>query len=84
MALNQLVVRFGVDCPDDESNALTRKAIEKIQSDGILFAGGAKWRGRDVLRLSVTNFQTTSDQAELAVESIIAAFRSVSNDALRR
>jgi hypothetical protein len=44
----------------------------------MIFAGGAKWRGRDVLRLSVTNFQTTSDQAECAAKSIIAAFKSVS------
>ncbi|MFB2607796.1 aspartate aminotransferase family protein, partial [Rhizobium phaseoli] len=43
--------------------------------------GGAKWRRRDVLRLSVTNFQTTSDQARLAAESIIAAYKSVSDSA---
>ncbi|PDT07617.1 pyridoxal-dependent decarboxylase [Rhizobium sp. M1] len=81
VALNQIVVRFAADRPDDESNALTRKAIEKIQADGILFAGGAKWRGRDVLRLSVSNYQTTADQAELAAESIIAAYKSVSDPA---
>ncbi|NKL78510.1 pyridoxal phosphate-dependent decarboxylase family protein [Rhizobium leguminosarum] len=78
VTLNQLVIRFGADLPSEEGDALTRKTIEKIQADGIIFAGGAKWRGRDVLRLSVTNFQTTSDQAQLAAQSIIAAFNSVS------
>ncbi|MGO8038811.1 pyridoxal phosphate-dependent decarboxylase family protein [Rhizobium leguminosarum] len=78
VTLNQLVIRFGADLPSEEGNALTRKTIEKIQADGIIFAGGAKWRARDVLRLSVTNFQTTSDEAQLAAQSIIAAFKSVS------
>lgn len=78
VVLNQLVIRFGTDLPSEEGDALTRKTIEKIQADGMIFAGGAKWRGRDVLRLSVTNFQTTSDEAQLAAQSIIAAFKSVS------
>ncbi|MBY5346654.1 pyridoxal phosphate-dependent decarboxylase family protein [Rhizobium leguminosarum] len=78
VALNQLVIRFGADLASDEGDALTRKTIGKIQADGIIFAGGAKWRGRDVLRLSVTNFQTTSDEAQLAAQSIITAFKSVS------
>ena len=78
VALNQLIIRFDTDLPSEEGDALTRKTIEKIKADGMIFAGGAKWRGRDILRLSVTNFQTTSDQAQLAAESIIAAFKSVS------
>ncbi|RWY81410.1 aspartate aminotransferase family protein [Rhizobium leguminosarum] len=78
VVLNQLVIRFGTDLPPEEGDALTRKTIEKIQADGMIFAGGAKWRGRDVLRLSVTNFQTTSDEAQRAAQSIITAFKSVS------
>lgn len=78
VTLNQLVIRFGADLPSEEGDALTRKTIGKIQADGMIFAGGAKWRGRDILRLSVTNFQTTSDEAQLAAQSIIAAFKSVS------
>ncbi len=78
ITLNQLILRFAADLPDDESDAITRKTIAKIREDATLFAGGAKWRGRDVLRLSVTNFQTTADEARLAAESIVAAFRSVS------
>jgi glutamate/tyrosine decarboxylase-like PLP-dependent enzyme len=80
VALNQLVIRFGAGRSDEDGDALTRKTIEKIQADGLIFAGGAKWHGRDVLRLSVTNFQTTSDQAETAAKSIITAFRSVSGN----
>lgn len=78
VVLNQLVIRFGTDLPSEEGDALTRKTIEKIQADGMIFAGGAKWRGRDVLRLSITNWQTTADEAQLAAQSIIAAFKSVS------
>ncbi|MGO7415120.1 pyridoxal-dependent decarboxylase [Rhizobium ruizarguesonis] len=77
VALNQLVIRLGADLPSEEGDTLTRKTIEKIQADGMIFAGGAKWRSRDVLRLSVTNFQTTSDEAQRAAQSIIAAFKSV-------
>ncbi|MBY3598812.1 pyridoxal phosphate-dependent decarboxylase family protein [Rhizobium bangladeshense] len=78
VTLNQLILRFATDRPDDESDAITRKTIEKIREEATLFAGGARWRGRDVLRLSVINFQTTADEARLAAESIVAAFRSVS------
>ncbi|PDT15592.1 aspartate aminotransferase family protein [Rhizobium sp. J15] len=77
VTLNQLILRFATDRPDEESDAITRKTIERIRAEATLFAGGAKWRGRDVLRLSVTNFQTTEDEARLAADSIIAAYRSV-------
>ncbi|MGO8242073.1 aspartate aminotransferase family protein, partial [Rhizobium ruizarguesonis] len=69
--------RLGADLPSEEGDTLTRKTIEKTKADGRIFAGGAKWRTRDVLRLSVTNFQTTADEAQRAAQSIIAAFKSV-------
>ncbi len=35
---------------------LTRRTIARLQQDGICFAGGATWRGQQVMRLSVISW----------------------------
>jgi glutamate/tyrosine decarboxylase-like PLP-dependent enzyme len=76
VVLNQVVVRFGADLPDEQGDDLTRRTIDALQRDGELFAGGATWRGRQVMRLSVTNHQTDLDEAKKSAEAIVAAYRS--------
>jgi glutamate/tyrosine decarboxylase-like PLP-dependent enzyme len=76
VVLNQIVVRFGADLPDEQGDDLTRRTIDALQRDGELFAGGATWRGRQVMRLSVTNHQTDLDEAKKSAEAIVAAYRS--------
>jgi glutamate/tyrosine decarboxylase-like PLP-dependent enzyme len=71
VVLNQFIVRFG---EDDE---LTLKTIARIQQDGVCFAGGAKWRGKQVMRVSVIGFETDETQAKISSEAIIAAWRVV-------
>ena len=75
VALNQVVVRFG----DDEraDNALTVKTIERIQADGTCMAAGAEWKGRWIMRLSVTSWATTEQDADRSVAAIIEAWRAV-------
>ncbi len=69
--LNQVIVRFG------DSDAATEAAIARIQADGVLFAGGARWRGQWVMRLSVISGPTTQDDADRASEAILNAWRVV-------
>ena len=75
VVLNQIIVRFG---SGEDADRLTMETIAAIQADGVLFAGGARWRGRWVLRLSVISAPTTDLDAAQAVEAICAAWRRVS------
>jgi glutamate/tyrosine decarboxylase-like PLP-dependent enzyme len=77
VVLNQAVVRFGADRPDEESDRLTRRVIEGVQADGTCFVGGASWRGRWVMRLSVVNHSTSEADARQSVEAIKRVWRSL-------
>jgi glutamate/tyrosine decarboxylase-like PLP-dependent enzyme len=63
VVLNQVAVHFG-------SDAETQATIAKVQADGVCFVGGAQWRGRQVMRVSVTNENTTEADVDAAIEGI--------------
>lgn len=71
VVLNQIIVRFGND------DAQTLETIRRIQSDGTLFAGGARWRDRWVMRLSVISAPTTEADIDRSCEAICTAWRAV-------
>jgi glutamate/tyrosine decarboxylase-like PLP-dependent enzyme len=75
VTLNQMLLRFGAQ--SEKADDLTRRAIARLQQDGISFAGGAIWRGQQVMRLSVISWYTTVEEAGVAADSIIAAWRAV-------
>lgn len=75
--LNQVIVRFGSAEPGAEADRQTVETIRRIQHDGVLFAGGADWRGRKVMRLSVTSWGTTLEEGQKAVDGILQAFDAV-------
>ncbi len=62
--LNQVIVRFG------DSDDLTQAVIDRVQEDGTCFAGGARWRGRWVMRISVISWPTTDEDGDLSAETI--------------
>ena len=70
VVLNQLILRFG----DDDARTLA--TIARLQADGVAYAGGAKWRGLWVMRLSVIGWSTTDDDAVRTADAIVAAFRA--------
>ena len=70
VALNQVAVHFG-------SDAETRAVIAKVQSDAVCFVGGAQWRGKAIMRISVTNENTTEADVDRSVEAMLSAWRSV-------
>ncbi|MSP00151.1 MAG: aspartate aminotransferase family protein [Acetobacteraceae bacterium] len=74
VVLNQIIVRFG---EDGDADRLTAETIARIQADGILFAGGARWRGHWVMRLSVISAPTTEHDARRTTDAIRAAWRQV-------
>jgi glutamate/tyrosine decarboxylase-like PLP-dependent enzyme len=72
VVLNQLVVHFG-------SDAQTKAVIARVQADGVCFVGGAEWRGKQVMRISVINENTTEGDVARSAAAMLAAW-----DAVRR
>jgi hypothetical protein len=60
-------VTFG---SDERTKAVTRALIE----DGVVWMSGSRWQGRDILRISVSNWST--DDADVAT-AIAAVERAV-------
>ncbi len=74
VVLNQIIVAFG---SGEEADRQTQAVIAKTQEDGVLFAGGARWRGQWVMRLSVISGATTQLDADRTVAAIAAAWHGV-------
>lgn len=82
VVLNQIILRCGSGLPREEGDNLTRLTIARLQEEGAIFAGGAVWRERPVLRVSVINYRTTVDEALVAAEAITRAYRHAANPSL--
>jgi len=77
VVLNQVIVRFGSDEPTSEGDSLTLRTIRRIQDDATLFAGGAKWKGEWVMRLSVISAPTTVEDVDRSAEAILKAWQDI-------
>ena len=77
VVLNQIIFRFGDDRGHEASDALTEAIIQRIQKDGRCFAGGARWRGDYMMRMSVINYATFETDADETVAAITDAWRAV-------
>ena len=77
VVLNQAVIRFGDDLDEAEGDRLTLDTVAELQRQGTMFAGPAKWRGQQVMRLSVCNYQTDLEQADIDAHAIIDAYHAV-------
>lgn len=76
VVLNQVAVRCGTDLDDETANALTQKAIARIQREGECFVGGAHWCGRQIIRVSVINAATTDADIDRGADAILSAWRA--------
>jgi glutamate/tyrosine decarboxylase-like PLP-dependent enzyme len=75
VVLNQVLVRFGNPDEPDESDERTKEVIRRVQEDGTCWLGGSQWRGKAVMRISVSNWSTTEADIDLAAEAILRAWR---------
>ena len=64
VVLNQVVVSFG-----DASR--TQEVIRRIQAEGVCWCGVTHWRGQTAMRISVSNWSTTTADVEASLESIL-------------
>ena len=69
--INQGLVRFLADDGDDDRR--TDEVIGRIQALGEAWFGGATWRGRRVMRVSVSNWRTSDADVDRTVASVRAA-----------
>jgi glutamate/tyrosine decarboxylase-like PLP-dependent enzyme len=70
VVLNQVLVRFA------RSDDVTDAVIARVQQDGVCWAGGSRWHGVVVMRISVSGWQTTAADADRSADAILAALRA--------
>jgi glutamate/tyrosine decarboxylase-like PLP-dependent enzyme len=76
VVLNQVLVSFG-----DEAE--TRRAIELVQRDGTLWAGGTVWQGHTAMRISVSSWATRDEDVERSLEAITRCAREAQRQLAR-
>ena len=74
VVLNQVLVRF-LDAGGDH-DARTRAVVKAVQDDGTCWLSGTTWQGKAAMRISVSDWSTTTDDVDLSVEAILRAARS--------
>jgi glutamate/tyrosine decarboxylase-like PLP-dependent enzyme len=70
VAYTQVCVAFGDD-------ATTRAVTARIIADGRVWMTGSRWRDRDILRVSVSNWQTKEEEVDTAVAAVASALAAV-------
>jgi hypothetical protein len=71
VVLNQALVR--VSAPGRDADALTRDVMARVQADGTCWLGGTTWHGMAAIRVSVSSWTTTDDDADRSAEAILRA-----------
>jgi hypothetical protein len=69
VVLNQVVASFG----DADT---THRVITEVQKEGTCWVGGTVWQGRTAMRISVSNWATTSDDVEQSLSAMIHVARN--------
>ena len=62
--LNQVLVSLGDDARNDA-------IVAGVQREGTCWLGGTTWRGRRLIRISVSNYSTTERDVDLSVAAIL-------------
>ncbi len=76
--LNQVLVKFDGAGPQN-SDEITRRVVSRVQADGTCWAGGAVWQGRQVMRISVSNWSTTEQDIDRSARAITVAYRAAAS-----
>ena len=78
VVLNQALARFSYPgASDADADAFTREVIAAVQADGTCWLGGTTWHGLAAMRISVSNWSTTEDDADLSVAAILRSRAAV-------
>ena len=66
VVFTQVCLAFGTD-------ERTRLVTERVMADGVVWMSGSRWRGRDILRISVSNWTTDAADIEASVAAVARA-----------
>jgi hypothetical protein len=66
-------VVFTQVCLNFGSDERTRRVSERVMADGVVWMSGSRWRGRDILRISVSNWTTDADDVAASVDAVARA-----------
>jgi glutamate/tyrosine decarboxylase-like PLP-dependent enzyme len=72
VVLNQVLVRFADD------DGATQEVVRRVQEDGTCWLSGTVWQGRGAMRISVSNWQTSTEDVERSAGAILDAAAAVS------
>ncbi|MDO6730154.1 aminotransferase class V-fold PLP-dependent enzyme [Marinovum sp. 2_MG-2023] len=73
VAFNQVAMTCATGA---EGDALTRRVLARVQGRGRVYPSHGAWRGRDIIRISVSGYGMQMPDADLLVAEIIAAWRA--------
>jgi glutamate/tyrosine decarboxylase-like PLP-dependent enzyme len=59
----QVCVAFGND-------ARTRDVTSRLIDDGVVWMSGSRWKGREILRISVSNWSTDDSDVRLSIDAV--------------
>jgi len=76
--INQIVVVFSDPSPAGDHDSHNRRVLAAVQSGGVCYPTGTKWKGRSALRLSVSNWRTDEQDITEAFDALIAAHLATS------
>ena len=77
VVLNQVLAAVRSGQGRESDNALTREWIARVQEDGACWVGGAIWQGRQVMRISVSNWSTTERDIDVSAEAMVRCAREL-------
>jgi glutamate/tyrosine decarboxylase-like PLP-dependent enzyme len=69
VVLNQVLVSFGT--PEE-----TRRVIQQVVEEGVMFAGPTVWQGRTAMRISVSGYATTEEDVARSVDAMVRAAKT--------
>lgn len=75
VVLNQVLARFLAE--DSDHDARTARVVTGVQQDGTCWLSGSRWRDMGVMRISVSNWQTSADDVDRSVAAILRIAESV-------
>ncbi|WP_426005989.1 pyridoxal phosphate-dependent decarboxylase family protein [Paenarthrobacter sp. NyZ202] len=63
VVFTQVSVSFG-------SDERTRRVTQRVMAEGVVWMSGSVWHGRDILRISVSNWSTDADDVAASVAAV--------------
>ena len=80
--LNDVV--FTQVCAAFENDERTREVTARLLSDGTAWMSGSRWRGREIIRCSVSNWSTDDADVKASVEALRRAWATTQTHPSRR